>query len=142
MSAMPRTFNRRPALLPALRRRAGHWRLVVLVFSLGVAAQSMLGALGELHEMTVHGQSGHDVAGHMAPHDHAAALQDGTDVSEGGPLHLLLHYTHCCGHSTWMAGAATMTAAPGVAHTESPVDNTRQLPAPERTAPFRPPIAV
>jgi hypothetical protein len=102
----------------------------------------MLGPLGELHELTVHAQYGQAVSDHMAPHDHEAALRDGTDADEGGPLHVLLHASHCCGHGTWMADAsATMTVA-AMPRTDSPVDKTRQLPAPDLTAPFRPPILV
>lgn len=131
-------------LLQALRRRAsGPWRVAMLVvFVLSVAAQSMLGPVGELHALTVHAHASQALADHMPPHDHEAALRDGTDAVEGGPLHVLLHYTHCCGHGAWMIDA---TATPGIvplARTDSPLDNTRQLPAPQRTAPFRPPIAA
>src|SRR5688572_17944430 len=122
MRPMPRTATRRPILLQALRRR-GHWRVaMLLVFVLGVAAQSLLGPLGELHELTVHAQAGQDLAGHMAPHDHEAALRDGTDANEGGPLHLLLHYTHCCSHSSWMSEATATIAVVALARTDSPVD--------------------
>jgi len=133
-----------PILPQALRRRAGGCLRValLLLFVVGVSAQSMLGPLGELHELTVHAQHGQGVAGHMAPHDHQAALRDGTDATEGGPLHVLLHYTHCCGHGSWMSDArVTMTVA-ALPRTASPLDNTRQLPAPDLTAPFRPPILV
>jgi hypothetical protein len=142
MRAMPSIASRRPILLRALRRR-GHWRVpLLLVFVLGVAAQSLLGPLGELHELTVHAQAGQALAGHMAPHDHEAALHDGTDANEGGPLHLLLHYTHCCSHSAWMTEATATITVLALTRADSPVDKTRQLPAPDRTAPFRPPIAV
>jgi hypothetical protein len=141
---MPRPASRQPSLMQALRRRAGsHWRgAILLLFVLGVAAQSTLGPLGELHELTVHAQAGQGLAEHMAPHDHEAALRDGTDATEGGPLHMLFHYTHCCGHSTWMADATAMIAVAAMARSDSPVGKTRQLPAPDRTVPFRPPIAV
>ncbi len=132
----------RPTLLQRLRRRAtGRVRLaMLLVFAVGLASQSLLGVLGGLHEITAHAHSPHGSVEHLTPHDHAAAVHDGTDTDEGGPLHVLLHYTHCCSHSAWMSGGATTLAVMSPGSASSPVDNARQIPTTDLTAPFRPPI--
>jgi hypothetical protein len=111
-----------------------------MVFMVGLASQSLLSVLGGLHEVTAHAHSSHGPAEHMAPHDHAAAVHDGTDANEGGPLHVLLHYTHCCSHSAWMSGGATTVAVRSTGSVSSPVGNSRQIPTTDLTAPFRPPI--
>ncbi len=131
-----------PTLLQRLRRRAtGRVRLaVLLVFALGLASQSLLGVLGELHEITAHAHSTHGSVEHLAPHDHAEAVHEGTDSDEGGPLHVLLHYTHCCSHSAWMSGGATAVAVMSPGSASSPIDDARHIPTPDLTAPFRPPI--
>jgi hypothetical protein len=140
---MPRTVTLSMPLQVLRRRARSRWGVAaLLVFVMSVAAQSMLGMVGELHELTVHTQAGQGLAEHMAPHDHQAALRDGTDAAEGGPLHVLLHYTHCCAHGAWIADATTAVAIAAPVRPVSPADKTRQLPAPDRTAPFRPPIAV
>jgi hypothetical protein len=143
---MPDTTHRSPAptLLQAIRRRASsRLRVVVLsIFALGIATQSLLGVLGGLHEATAPAHAMHATVDHMAPHDHEAAVRDGTDADEGGPLHVLLHFMHSCGHSTWMTGGDTAIIAMTEVRADSPVARARPLPAPDRTAPFRPPIAV
>jgi hypothetical protein len=113
---------------------------MLVVFMVGLASQSLLSVLGGLHEVTAHAHSAHGSMEHMAPHDHAAAVHDGTDANEGGPLHVLLHYTHCCSHSTWMSGGATTAAFLSTGFVSPPADNARQIPTTDLTAPFRPPI--
>jgi hypothetical protein len=78
----------------------------------------------------------------MADHDHEAAVHDGTDADEGGPLHLLMHHTHCCSHSVWMSSGVAVVALVAPARSDLSADKIRPLPALDRTAPFRPPIAV
>jgi hypothetical protein len=131
-----------PTLLQRLRSRAtGRVRLaMLLVFAVGLASQSLLGVLGGLHEITAHAHSAHGSVEHLAPHDHATAVHDGTDADEGGPLHVLLHYTHCCSHSAWMSGGGTMTTVVAIESISSPADDTRQISTTDLTAPFRPPI--
>jgi hypothetical protein len=115
---------------------------VLLVFTLGLATQSLLGVLGEMHELAKHSDVAHGLVHHVTPHDHADdhAMPDGTGADEDGPLHVLLHHSHCCSHSTWMSGADAALAAVALASTTLPVDSTRHLPASRLTAPFRPPI--
>jgi hypothetical protein len=146
MAAMPGTAHRSPApsILQSFRRRAtGRLRAVVLsVFALGIASQSLLGTLNSIHELTSPAHTAHGVTSHMAEHDHEAAVRDGTDADEGGPLHVLLHHTHCCSHSVWMTGDATVIAVMAELRADPTFEKPRALPAPERTALFRPPIAV
>ncbi len=145
MLAMPGTFHRSaaPTLLQACRLASGRLRAVVLsIFALGIASQSLLGTLVNLHELTSPAHAAHDLTGHMAEHDHEAAVHDGTDADEGGPLHVLLHHTHCCSHSVWMSGGVTVIAVVAPVPTDLLLHKSRTLPAPDRTAPFRPPIAV
>jgi len=132
----------RPTLLQRLRRRAtGRVRVaMLLVFAIGLASQSLLGVLGGLHEITAHAHSAHGSVEHLAPHDHASAVHDGTDADEGGSLHVLLHYTHCCSHSAWMSGGATNMAFMSRGSVSSRADNAQRISSTDLTAPFRPPI--
>jgi hypothetical protein len=150
MPAMPRTFHRStaPTLLQAFRRRAsGRICAVVLsMFALGIASQSLLGTLVSLHELTspahvVHGTDGH-MLDHDHDHDHQAAVHDGSDADEGEPLHVLMHHTHCCSHSVWMSSGVAIVALVEPVRSDLSADKIRPLLAFERTAPFRPPIAV
>ncbi|MET0279591.1 MAG: hypothetical protein ABW278_00505 [Steroidobacteraceae bacterium] len=112
----------------------------MLLFALGLAAQSLLGVLGEMHELAVHTDAADGLASHLVAHDHAAATADGSDASEGGALHVLLHYTHCCGHTIWMSGVGATPLVASTVSAHSPGDPARQVPLSQRTAPFRPPI--
>lgn len=147
---MPGIFHRStaPTLLQAFRRRAsGRLGAVVLsIFALGIASQSLLGTLVSLHELTspahvVHGMDGHMVD-HEHDHDRQAAAHDGSDSDEGEPLHMLMHHTHCCSHSVWMSSGVTVVALVAAPRSDLSADKIRPLPALDRTAPFRPPITV
>lgn len=133
-----------PSLLQVFRRHASsRLRVVVMtIFALGIASQSLLGMLGSLHETTSPAHAAHGVAHHMEAHDHEAAVHDGTDEDEGGPLHVLLHYTHCCGHTVWISGVATLAAIITPVRTGPLLQRPGPLPAHGLTAPFRPPIAA
>jgi hypothetical protein len=101
-----------------------------------------MGTLVGLHELTSPAHATHGMTVHMAEHDHEAAVHDGTDASEGGPLHLLMHHTHCCSHSVWMSTGTTVVTLVAPDRSDLAADQLRPLPALQRTAPFRPPIAV
>ncbi len=143
---MPRTFHHSnaPTLLQSFRRRASGrlCAMVLSIFALGIASQSLLGTLVNLHELTSPAHAAQDLTGHMADHDHEAAVHDGTDGDEGGPLHLLMHHTHCCSHSVWMSSGVALVALVAPARSDLSADKLRPLPALDLTAPFRPPIAV
>lgn len=119
---------------------------VLLVFALGLASQSLLGAMGDVHELARHGQALQqaELADHLASHGHQSGEQghpDGhADEEEGGALHLLLHHVHCCSHGAWMSGQGTGLAAFDLVSASLPVHAAQQVPAFRLTAPFRPPI--
>lgn len=87
------------------RRRATavFLRLAVLaLLALGLCLQPVLAAMGEVHEVAAHAAQ---AATHADVHAHGhadVAVQDG-DAGRGpereSPLHLLLHFAHCCGQS-------------------------------------------
>jgi hypothetical protein len=146
MAAMSGSAHRSsaPTILQSFRRLAsGRLRAVVLsIFALGIASQSLVGTLDNLHELTSPAHAAQGISGHLDAHDHAAAVRDGTDAAEGGPLHVLLHHTHCCSHSVWMSGDLAVVAVMAELRADPPLEEPRALPAPERTTLFRPPIAV
>ncbi len=124
-----------------LARRFKTLRIVVLlVFACALAAQALLGVLGEMHEITAHTAAAEGHADHLTPHDHQMTAEQSGAVEEGSPLHVLLHYTHCCAHSIWISGAAAPHARLALMAIDAPVDVTRQTASSRLTAPFRPPI--
>lgn len=112
----------------------------LMVLAFGLVAQSMIGPLGEMHEVVAHAGADHGLAGYGVPHHHddATGGEPGTDTGE--PLHLLLHHSHCCGHSAWIPGGQSVPVICGLTVASLPVDTARRIPASEATAPFRPPI--
>ena len=112
---------------------------VFLLFALGLVLQPVLGKWGEAHELIAHA-SANSHNDHNLPHEHDSPSHS-DDADAGDPMHLLLHYAHCCGHSAWAAQDLT---PPSLAwFTEPPVDTTVGTLAPSHAAtPFRPPIAA
>lgn len=126
-------------------------RLAVLVLlALGVMAKPVLAAVGEVHELQ------HDPSGLHLHHgdaegegNHAGAGSESMTAQpglaphapgDGGLLHDLLHFAHCCGQSPPTVPMAAMTLpGPVAASTPSAIDSA---PAPtHRThGVFRPPI--
>lgn len=118
-------------LLMIRKRRFQSLRSVALaILALGLAVQSLLGVLGEMHEVSAHAEI---VLQH---HDHAG--QD--EAAESGPLHLLLHHTHCCSHCAWMSGGDSSVALFALTPADLPFDTAGYLPAAGLATPFRPPI--
>lgn len=114
---------------------------MLLVFALGLLAQPVLSALGELHELTVHADSARGHTGHNVPHEHASTTQ-ADERDTGGPMHELLHYAHCCGHTVGLAGADLPLPS---FHwpTAHPVDaKTGPIVVSHASTPFRPPISA
>jgi len=115
---------------------------VLLVLALGLMVQPVLGALGEVHEFTAHTDSAHGHTDHNLPHEHAVAAQADDERDVGGPMHQLLHYAHCCGHSAGLASAELplpsfhwVATPPGDSQASSVVPS-------HATTPFRPPISA
>jgi hypothetical protein len=116
---------------------------VLLLFALCLVVQPVLGALGELHENAEHaGAAAALHQWHAQPHAdaHGVVPPHGTPAEEGGALHLLLHFAHCCGQSVGLA-VDTLVAAGMRIDAARPLPPTaiRRLGA-HLTSPFRPPI--
>ena len=112
-----------------------------LVLACGLAAQPVLGMLGQLHGLTAHAQSSHGHAGSDLGHGHPAdARGDLRDADN--PMHALLHYTHCCGSTVGLPSVARQ--APDIRWPTSPPGDARSHPfaATYLTAPYRPPISA
>lgn len=127
-----RHFRRLPTVL----------HLLVLAFvALGMAAQPVLSALGDMH------QAAHDVAVQDQPaHDHFDSDSHEADAAHdlGTPplLHELLHLAHCCGHPVAHA-LPTGLLPPGVApHGQPATHAAASRHEWRRIAPFRPPITA
>lgn len=111
----------------------------MLVFALCLAAQPVLGALGEMHEFSAHAATAGLHLDHLTPHEEAqagSAAQEDT----GSTLHMLLHYAHCCGQTVALAAGefASLPVVLASAHPLPPV--SPQVAASHLTNPFRPPI--
>jgi len=110
---------------------------LLLVFALGLFWQSLLGPLGDLHEMMEH-------AGIEAPHPagldiHAEPAHDDATGADGIP-HVLLHYAHCCGHVLALPSAVPGYSLPMPAASKLMLPTTARVPAAHLSGPFRPPI--
>lgn len=108
-----------------------------LLFALALVTQSVLGAVGELHESTAHAGA----AAHYATHAHGGANPAADDVDDADdPLHALSHHVHCCGHvSAIVPPSATLPLHPGAAGPGRCDDGDSPASVPD--GPFRPPIA-
>lgn len=130
--------------MPAsIRRRwiTGLRASLLLVFALGLFWQSLLGPLGDLHEMMEHGgietthPAGLDIHAESAP-----AEASGAATGEAGIPHVLLHYAHCCGHVLGLPSVAFDYKLPAPAASKLMLPGTARIPAAHLSGPFRPPI--
>jgi hypothetical protein len=112
---------------------------VMLLFCVGLAAQSVIDISGETHELVLHADVGDAYAHQHGHHDHHAPAEEGSGHDADDALHLLLHQP-CGGHCVFMAAMQVSSVRLDVIPTGSPVDVTRRVPASDYTAPFRPPI--
>lgn len=124
-----RTHRLRHALLTSL----------MLVFALCLAVQPVLGALGEMHELSAHATTANEHHDHLTPHEDVTQTGDGAQEQEGG-LHQLLHYTHCCGHTVALATGESATTILPLASNQVLPSVSPQAAASHLTNPFRPPI--
>ncbi|MBO9717886.1 MAG: hypothetical protein J7507_14035 [Pseudoxanthomonas sp.] len=125
---MPGPFHRRLSRLRAC---------VLLVFALGLCWQSLLGPLGDLHEMIEHGII--DTAHAAAPDTHADHPR-GDAAGDDGLPHVLLHYAHCCGHVLALPPIAVGCSLPAAAASQPMPYASVRVPATHLSGPFRPPI--
>lgn len=115
-------------------------RLAVLgLFVVGVLAQSLLGVLGGIHEITNHDGHPQSASTHLASHDDGAVSSDG-EAGESAGWHLLLHHTNCGGHAAWMSSGVVDAAMHTPVILQLPGDPAQRIAVSRITAPFRPPI--
>lgn len=124
-------------------------RLAVLaLLALGLCLQPVLAAMGEAHEAVAHAAQ---AASHAHVHadmgadidtDAAPAQPDGQAPERESPLHLLMHFTHCCGQSASvlppLLAAVAVAAAPHLPGHAVPALTLRTRP----NSLYRPPIAA
>jgi len=112
--------------------------VVMLLFCVGLATQSVIDISGETHESVLHANTG-DAYTHGLHDHHAPGDEPDTDTISS-PLHVLLHQP-CGGACVFLTAAhpATLLIAPEPA--ELPAEYLRPVPHSDYQAPFRPPIA-
>ncbi|UXI66297.1 hypothetical protein [Tahibacter amnicola] len=114
---------------------------LVLLFAIGLVVQPVLDALSEYHELTAHAASPH---GHADDHhdEDASSLRGEEPEDHDGPVHGLLHHSHCCGHTVGLNNAdLPLPDFHWPAHV--PVDAApTPVAASHAATPFRPPISA
>jgi hypothetical protein len=113
--------------------------IVLLTVMLGLAAQSLVAVVGELHDLTAHA-SAHGHADHHVAHDQEAPHANDGHAREEGPLHGLLHHTHSCSHCAGMTAGFSPVIMLFHPATRLPPEATGPAASARLTTPFRPPI--
>jgi hypothetical protein len=129
-------------MLQAFRqRRFRIFRILVLAaFILGLAGQSMLDVMGDMHAVAAHADGGHHHGLHEDAHQDEA--RTGQSGAEGAAAHALFHHVHSCGHAAWMSSDQT-AAALLTRFTSSPaITSASGRISCDWTNPFRPPRAA
>jgi hypothetical protein len=129
-------------------RRASYRRLLralriamLLVFTFGLVAQPVLGSLGEMHDLAEHADSAGGCIDHKLPHEHASTTQ-ADEHDSGGPMHQLLHCTHCCGHSAGLASTDLPLPSFHWGATPPATQPAHSVVPAHAATPFRPPISA
>lgn len=115
---------------------------LLLAVVVGIAAQSLVAVVGEVHELASRQlieAEGH-AAYHLAHEEEAPAGLGGHAASEGC-LHVLLHHSPCT-HGAWMAGAFSFRLIPASVASGPPPERVTRIPSFTPSTPFRPPIAA
>jgi hypothetical protein len=125
--------------LPAQDTRALQ-TAAALLLAFWLVLHPVLGALAELHQSSAHAPPAGLLHAHADaqgddPHDHPLPQGDRLD------LHALLHFAHCCGHTT----SAIVGSLVSLDAEHGPAFASRQLslraPSIDPVNPFRPPIS-
>lgn len=114
--------------------------IVLLTVMLGLAAQSLVAVVGELHDLTAHDASAHGHADHHVAHDQEAPDTGDRHSREEGTMHVLLHHTHSCGHCAWMTAGLPPLIILFHPISRLPPDAAGPAASARLTTPFRPPI--
>lgn len=115
--------------------------LVLGLIALGLVLQPVMATVGEMHELA-HDPSGmhsHDL--HADELDAELAAAGEQDQGEAKTLHVLLHFSHCCGAAAAMLpivkALPVMPLSGRLAIATTPILLQARL-----TSPFKPPIFV
>lgn len=115
---------------------------LLLAVMLGIAAQSLVGVVGGIHELAAGpALDAQRHAGHHLSHDEEAPAGLGGHAAAEGSLHVLLHHSHCS-HGAWMATSCSLQLVFSPLTTDLPPESTDRLPAFTPGTPFRPPMSA
>lgn len=108
---------------------------------LALVVQPLLGAVGELHELThVTGPAGHH-AEHGALADELANANE-SENGDAATLHVIHHLVHCCGQTAAMTPMAPLLPTRPRLSTSRFAFRSQPVAMAHLTGVFRPPIAA